>query len=80
MNLHRELVQDSRQQGIASKPEPTGKKIAKHNNFVSFSGGNLLVKGSAAATSRKEPICLIFSDQICGDLGFAKDKGWRERL
>jgi hypothetical protein len=80
MNLHRELVQDSRQKGITGESKPTSEEVTKYDNFIGFGSRNLFVKGSAATAHRKESGCLEFSDQICGDFGFAENKSRRERF
>jgi hypothetical protein len=80
MNLHRDLVQDSRQEGITGQSKPAGEEVTKYDNFVGFGSRNLFVKGSATTAHGKESGCLVFSDQICGDFGFTEDKRRRERL
>jgi hypothetical protein len=80
MNLHGELVQNRRQKRITGKPKTAGEKVAKHDDFISLGGRNLLIEGSAAIARRKESGCLILSDQVGRYFRFAKDKGWRKRL
>jgi hypothetical protein len=78
MNLHGKLIQNCGHEGIVRKPESAGEEVAKHDDFICFGGRNLFIEGSATVASRKEPSCLVFPDQICGDLGFTRNKRWRE--
>jgi hypothetical protein len=78
MNLHGKLVQNCRHEGIARKPKSTGEEVVKHDDFIRFGSRNLLIEGSSTFASRKKPSCLVFPDQICGDIGFTKNKRWRE--
>jgi hypothetical protein len=80
MNLHRELFQDSRQEGIAGKSKPAGEEVTKYDYFVGFGSRNLFVEGSASTTHRKESGYLVVSDQICSDFRFTENKRRRERF
>jgi hypothetical protein len=78
MNLHGKLVQNCGHEGITRKPESACEEVTKHDDFIRFGSRNLLIEGSATVANRKEPSCLVFPDQICGHLGFTKNKRWRE--
>jgi hypothetical protein len=72
MNLHRKFVKNCRHEGIARKPESACEEVVKHDDFIGFGSRKLLVEGSETVTHRKESGCLVFSDQIGGDLRFTK--------
>jgi hypothetical protein len=74
MNLHGKFVQNSRHEGIARKPKFTSEEVVKHDDFIDFRSGNLLVEGSTTVSSRKESSHLVFPDKIVVTLDSPKTK------
>jgi hypothetical protein len=64
MNLHGEFVQNCKQKRITGKPKPAGEEVAKHDDFISFGGRNLLVEGNTSIALMKESGCLILSEHV----------------